>query len=136
MSVGAWTPNNEVNKNGFRPENTVLQVFIDLSQKELLETMAQDLEEDLRLTQHQMMRLSKETWWEIAEGFSDDELQHLIRFFTRAEMLLSGWEAGAESPVIWLNKLLRKRGAPLSREQLLWIKSNTTNKFIPNGALG
>ncbi len=64
-----------------------------------------------------------------------EQLLHLVRFFTLAEMQLSGWEAGAESPVIWIVKTLRRRKSPPSKDLLLWIKANSDNRFIPNGAL-
>ena len=58
----------------------------------------------------------------------------LIRFFAVAENL-PGWEAGAESPVIPLAKVLRKRGVRLDKELLQWIREVNENRFLPYGPL-
>jgi hypothetical protein len=72
--------------------------------------------------------------WAFAEQLTDEEVVTLIRFFTRAEMELPGWEAGKRSPVIPLVKILKSRdgfGADLRK----WIKSNTDNRYLPNGSV-
>ena len=61
-------------------------------------------------------------------------LEGLIRVFTLGEMQYPSWAAGDKSPVIALVKELKQRGsydAALTR----WIKSHTTNKFLPHGSL-
>jgi hypothetical protein len=80
------------------------------------------------------MKQDKESWFEVADSFSDDELVHLMRFFTKAEQL-PGWEAGDTSPVIWLGKMLKKRGTGIDRELALWIKANSNNQYLPHGSL-
>ena len=72
--------------------------------------------------------------WQVAEDLSTEELEGLIRFFTRAEMEFSGWDAGKTSPVIYLVKILKKRSA-FDPELKKWIKANTDNRFLPNGAV-
>ena len=39
------------------------------------------------------------------------------------------------SPVIWLCRELKKRGAFPDPELIQWIKENTDNKFLPYGNL-
>ncbi len=135
MSIGTWEPasNNESPDVEVTPE--LLQRFIAISQQESLAQIG-DFFPHEQLNHHKrLMRLPKERWFALAENFDSEEIVHLIRFFTAAEMKLPGWEAGAKSPVVWLVKTLRKRGTPPTRELLLWIKSNSTNKYLPNGAL-
>ena len=55
-------------------------------------------------------------------------------FFTLIEMALPEWAAGAKSPVISINKILKSRGHKLEKDMLLWIKQNSDNRFIPNGS--
>ena len=70
----------------------------------------------------------------MATALSDEELIGLVRFFTLAEMQLPGWDGGKQSPVIYLVRILKQRGAftPMLRQ---WVKANTDNRYLPNGAL-
>ncbi len=72
--------------------------------------------------------------WQVAEKPNDEQLETLIRFFTLAEAQLVGWDAGQTSPVIFLVKILKQRGA-FDPELKRWIKSNTDNRYLPNGAV-
>ena len=71
--------------------------------------------------------------WSVAESLPDGDIVALVRFFTLAEMQLTGWEAGKRSPVIPLVKILKARSAftPKLRK---WIKTSTNNRYLPNGA--
>lgn len=82
-----------------------------------------------------LMQLSREAWTDIARELSSDTLRNLIRFFTVAESQVSGCEVGAASPVVALNQELKRRDDTLSREELLWIRSHSDNRFLPNGPL-
>ncbi len=135
MSVGSWTPDNEQSAADYLPEEKTLREFVKLAREESLEQMAEHLSNSTLENESAVMHLSLDQWKSLTEVFESQELYFLIQFFTRAEMILPGWEAGADSPVIWINKILRQRKSPLSKEQLLWIKTNSNNKFIPNGAL-
>lgn len=73
-------------------------------------------------------------WHEAAQSLSNEQIESLVRFFTLAEEAISGWEAGAKSPVVPLVKVLKARGnydPALTR----WIKANTSNRFLPRGSL-
>ncbi|AKH70104.1 hypothetical protein IMCC21906_02449 [Spongiibacter sp. IMCC21906] len=133
MSVNDWTPDTQLAQQQI--DSQWLKKCIAMSQANALETMAEQIDAaDLR-EKAAYMRLPPEQWQAATTHFNNDELIALIRFFTRAEMLLSGWEAGNSSPVIALNKALRQRGEKLSKETLLWIRANSDNRYIPNGAL-
>ena len=80
-----------------------------------------------------LMKLQKEAWGE-ADSLDDEQLEALIRFFTLAEMQLPGWAAGKTSPVIYLVKILKSRGA-FDPELKRWIKANSDNRYLPNGAV-
>ena len=81
-----------------------------------------------------LMTIDHETWRAAAEPLPDGELLHLIRFFAAAENL-PGWEAGANSPVIPLAQILRRRGVRLDRELLQWLREVSDNRFLPYGPL-
>lgn len=73
--------------------------------------------------------------WAAAAGtLSDADLIALIRVFTKGEKEVSGWEAGAKSPVILLVRELKKRGT-YPAELTSWIKANSENRFLPHGSL-
>lgn len=76
--------------------------------------------------------------WVQADELNSDDISNLIRFFTLAEMQLPGWEAGKSSPVIYLFKLLRKKtdvDAEALKALRSWIKTNSDNRYLPNGAV-
>jgi hypothetical protein len=73
-------------------------------------------------------------WQERAQGVADDDAIALIKLFTVAEGKLSGWQAGAKSPVIPLAAMLKKRHA-YPQELTRWIKANTDNRYLPYGNL-
>lgn len=135
MTVGAWDPNQAEQAADFSIDHAVLASFIAFSENQELDDLKNALSDDLKSRQAPLMKLPKETWITTAESYSDEQVIHLVRFFTQAEMQLSGWEAGADSPVIGLVKALRLRKSPPDKELLLWIKSHSDNQFLPNGAL-
>jgi hypothetical protein len=73
-------------------------------------------------------------YWLVAETLGDEDLQRMITFFTLAEKQLPGWDAGKQSPVIYLVRILKLRGT-FTPELRRWIKANTDNRYLPNGAL-
>ncbi len=135
MSVGAWDPSQVAGNDSFVIDQAVLNEFISLSDADKLGDLDAHLSKDTISAQAPLMRQAKERWFDAAQPLDNTQIVSLIRFFTMAEMQLGGWEAGSESPVIWLTKLLRQRKAPLDRSTLLWIRENSDNRFIPNGAL-
>ncbi len=84
-------------------------------------------------TDHAWMMKLEESEWHLAEPLSAEDLVGLIRFFTLAEMQLQGWEAGSKNPVIYLVRMLKSRGE-FSAELRKWVRANTDNRFLPNGA--
>ncbi len=134
MTVGSWTPDSD--QSAPRPvDQSVLQHFVALSRNEQLQNLGAALDPATIEQQAYLMSLDAGSWNAAASPLDDDEVWHLMRFFTLAEEQLTGWQAGAQSPVIWLNKVLKQRGAGLQREQLQWIRSHSSNRFLPNGAL-
>ena len=83
----------------------------------------------------QMMKLDATQWQPALEPLDENTLLNLVRFFTAAEQQLPHWHGGDKSPVIWIARLLKKRGTPLSRDMVLWIKGNSDNRFLPNGPI-
>lgn len=135
MSIGSWDPSVANSETSFEFDRDLLKRAIRLAEADDFDAIESLIPQEQRQHQSRMMTLAKEAWFDEAKHYDDNELAQLIRFFTLAEMRLPGWEAGAQSPVVWLVKVLRQRGNPPSRELQLWIKANTSNKFLPNGAL-
>jgi hypothetical protein len=134
MAIGSWDPDAAEAARSINIDPQQLQRFIGWSAADQLD----QLESLLTLNEQQalagLMQLETTQWLNAAESLSDDDLQHLVRFFTVAENL-PGWEAGERSPVIPLAKTLRRRGHKLDRELLLWIRSVNDNRFLPYGPL-
>lgn len=135
MSLGSWDPTTQEASAliSIRPE--WLQEFIALSQDDRLDALAETLSDDLQTERAGLMQLPEQAWLDAAGDLPDEDLWHLIRFFSVAEMQLSGWTAAHKSPAIPLARLLRQRGKPLDRDKLLWIRAHSDNRFIPNGKL-
>lgn len=134
MNPESWDPNAESAKNSFRPDDKLMLRFIHISQSDRLNELHDVLDTEQQQVYAGIMQLPKQRWFELAEPLSDDDIVQLMRFFTKAEQL-AGWEAGANSPVIWLGKILKQRGAGIPRELVLWIKANSDNRYLPHGAL-
>lgn len=137
MSVESWNPDNAASEDGLASSinDEFMQRCIDAGQTDQLDNIQAVFSTEERSRFAPCMRLPAPHWQELAENLSAEDVYQAIRFFTLAEQQLSGWEAGDQSPVIALNKLLRKRGEPLSRDQVMWIKKNTDNHYLPNGAI-
>ncbi len=133
MTVNDWTPNTA--KAALEIDPQWLQRCIALSRGDALETLPSLRSDEEKRDKAQYMRLPPAQWQQAVSEFSNDELLQLIRFFTRAEMLISGWDAGKDSPAIAINKVLRQRGEKIPKDTLLWIRQHSDNRFIPNGGL-
>lgn len=135
MTIESWTPNTEANHSPYSIENNLLMRFIEFSQQENWHQLEALLSEEEVATHKLIMKQDQQAWADATENLDNDQIECLIKFFTEAEMQIPGWEAGAQSPVIWLVKILRRRKSPPNKDLLLWIKTHSTNRFIPNGAL-
>ena len=131
MSVGNWSPSSA---NGTVNAKLIDQA-LPLCRNEQLESLPAPFDDEECSELAAMMRLPESAWQEPLAGYSEDDLRLLLRFFVRAEMLISGCEAGEQSPAIWVHRELKRRGGKLSREELGWIRTHTDNRFIPHGAL-
>lgn len=133
MSVGAWEPDNQKNERS--------REHLD---RTLLEKIVRSMEGDVNsvtsltpeiIEANWLAGLPAQQWLDEAKLLNDDQVWALIRFFTLAEMQLADWQGGAESPVIPLSKSLRQRKSPLSRDQLMWIRQHSDNRYLPYGPL-
>lgn len=132
MSLGSWDPGADNDQPKLNPDT--IQSFVALSTANKLDHLADSLSTEEQQRHAALMHIDGEQWFSAAETLSDEDIEHLMRFFTKAEQL-PGWQAGADSPVIWLGKVLKQRGSGISRELTLWIKANSDNRFLPHGAL-
>jgi len=134
MTTEQWEPvNNSADNNVIDPTflKDLLARLKNHKKDELHGLISPDEEKNHR----HLIKQSTQAWNKAMENYDNEDIIAFIRFFTLAEMQLHGWDAGTESAVISLAKILRKRGAPLEKKWLLWIKQNSSNKFLPNGAL-
>ena len=81
-----------------------------------------------------LMTAAANDWQAAVADLTSADLVSLVRFLTLAEEAISGWQAGAKSPVISLVKVLKSRG-DYPKELTAWIKANTNNRFLPHGSL-
>jgi hypothetical protein len=128
MATGVWEPAKPVSVS--REKLTqYLEVLKDIN----LEALELELPETLQKSDSSLMKLSQDQW-QAAESLDDDAIQVLIRFFTLAEMQLPNWSGGQTSPVIYLVRILKRRST-FSADLKQWIKANTDNRYLPNGAV-
>ena len=133
MTVDSWTPDSS--QRSVNIDRGFLRRCITLTKRGELEQLPKLISPEEQRQHSAIIRLPESEWSAALADLSSDDLILLIRFFVRAEILLPGWEAGNKSPAIWANKLLKSRGERLSQDELLWIRANTDNRFIPNGSL-
>ena len=125
---GTWEPAQKIEIT-----RETLDQYVKLARDLDLDELASGFPESELGSGSKLMKLQASSWG-AAESLDDSELEVLIRFFTKAEMELSGWNAGKTSPVIYLAKILKSRGS-FDPELKRWVKANTDNRFLPNGAV-
>ncbi|MEM8498968.1 MAG: hypothetical protein AAF542_13150 [Pseudomonadota bacterium] len=135
MTIGTWEPD----KNQQQEREVLSSEFLERAIAASFENRLENLDEVFALAEQSRlataMRQSEEQWLQAVNALSSAHIYHLMRFLTVAEMAFNDCEAGPNSPVISLNKLLKTRGEALQKEQVLWIKSHTRNRYLPNGAV-
>ncbi len=135
MSVESWDPNATTQTKSYRLENEVLLNIISQRQNSPDRPIADYFNEQELQNHSAMMKLDKENWLKAIADLEEAQLLYLIEFLTLAEKQNSKWQAGADSPVIYIVKFMRQNKMPLSKDKLLWIKANSDNRFLPNGPL-
>jgi hypothetical protein len=134
MSLGSWDPKIAPADSSLLLQTALLHRLIDYDREDQLAQLQQQLSDAEKQRLAGLMKIDHDTWRAAAEQLPDHELLHLIRFFAVAENL-PGWEAGANSPVIPLAKILRRRGARLDKPLLLWLREVNNNRYLPYGPL-
>lgn len=124
MTVEEWIPPDK--------KSLDLEMLNRFSQIDIAVPLAESLSAEDINAGVSLMRL-EEKHWQVAETLNVAVIENLIRFFTLAESQLPGWEAGKNSPVIRLVKILRAKDV-FSGELRTWIKKNTNNRYLPYGS--
>jgi len=133
-TVDTWDPSqNKDADNTASIDLDVLMRLAKVSHNGQLDQLSQALTSDEISNHRHLMKQHKDEWFKVSPDLEQHNIVHLIRFFTLAEAQLPGWEAGSKSPVIWLCRELKSRGAFPDAELIAWIKDNTDNKFLPYG---
>jgi hypothetical protein len=135
MSLGSWNPENGSQTLVYRIDPALLNACASFASTDNWGGLTNWVQSNLPADACQMMKLDAHSWHEPLHNLDDDTLLHLVRFFTVAEQQLPQWHGGDQSPVIWISRTLKKRGHPLSRDMVLWIKGNSDNRFLPNGPI-
>ena len=133
MSTGTWDPSSNASQLDISIDPALIQRFLLLAENNQLNDLAAQISEQDR-SEFGIMQADLAQWKDALNDYNEAQLIALIRFFTLVEMALPEWAAGAKSPVISINKILKSRGLKLEKEILLWIKQNSDNRFIPNGS--
>ena len=127
MTLGVWKPASEQSLSMTGLTGLLEQLPVDALQS--LEGLTADAFEAQRI----WIKLPAQNW-AAAEALPLEHIRQLIRFFTLAEYHWAGWEAGKLSPVIPLVAQLKQRDA-FDAAFRRWIKTNTDNRYLPNGAI-
>ncbi|WP_043317711.1 hypothetical protein [Microbulbifer sp. HZ11] len=152
MSVGAWEPANQASndQSGQEIDRALLEQILALMGCDPAKAVDPDCAAapaamsaptfdsatlpDALKPAHWLAGLPASRWLQEASHWQPQQIWGLIRFFTLAESRLD-WPGGAESPVIPLAKSLRQRKAPLNKDQLMWIREHSDNRYLPYGPL-
>lgn len=132
-SIGAWSPGDQPNNpDEYAIDADFLSQISQFDENQLADIGALFTPEQLQ--QHAaLMQLSGKPWAVAADKLTSDTIKQLIKFFTLAEVQLADWHGGDKSPVIWLVKILKQRGEFPDKPLTLWIRANTSNRFLPHG---
>ncbi len=131
MSIGVWEPGKSDQPEVQEISEDELKSLLSLLEEDDLSQLENLLGDKTQAFAHLMKQ--EEAAWAVAEKLPDEALVILVRFFTLAEMQLSGWDAGKTSPVIYLVKTLKARDA-FPADLRKWIKANTDNRYLPYGS--
>ena len=131
MPIGEWQPDNSVQQSNI--DSAKLQSLIAISERGELLQLADQLGDDEQQWLAFAMHAVRGSWQQASEALNSEQLVHLMKVLAIAEMNIPGCTVGEKSPVIYLNRLLKQRGDSLEREDLLWIKQHSNNRFLPNG---
>jgi hypothetical protein len=134
MALGTWDPNVELADSETLLQPVLLRRMINYDRENQLPQLEQLLSDADKQRLAGVMKIDHSVWRAAAEPLPEDDLIHLIRFLAVAENL-PGWEAGADSPVIPLAKLLRQRGVRLDKGLLQWLREVNENRYLPYGPL-
>ncbi|MDE0038762.1 MAG: hypothetical protein OXU77_14595 [Gammaproteobacteria bacterium] len=93
-----------------------------------------DLDEDAQARLREVANGGANEWSGFFADRASGRLIAWLRVLTLAEETIPGCETGAKSPVIVLARLLRERG-DYPAELTAWIRSVSTNRFLPYGSL-
>jgi hypothetical protein len=135
MSLGNWNPDDGSEHLVYNIDPDVLALCSAFAAIGHWTTLPAWEKTTLPGNANQMMKLDAAQWHPLLVHLDEHTLLDLARFFTVAEHLLPHWHGGDKSPVIWISRLLKQRGTPLSRDMVLWIKGNSDNRFLPNGPI-
>ena len=108
MTIESWQPDSE--KKIINAEELQLKEFIAMGDISDVEENTANLHPQHIEKLLPLMKQSREFWFTVASELSEQEIHQLIRFFTLAEENNSSLFAGNDSPVIALNKALKKNG--------------------------
>lgn len=135
MSLGSWNPADGKETVQYTLDTHLLQQIIHWTEHADWQENISSLSQQLPSGSNQMMKLDSAVWIEQTATLSRADIWALMQAFTLLEQTDALFYAGDKSPVIGLNKLLKQRGENLTRDEVLWIKSNTDNRYLPNGPL-
>ena len=130
MSVGVWKPGGGAESRVVDP--ALLDRFSRLA-KGLSGAVDAEMLDAAELASENWVMTAGPAAWEAAGARDSETIISLIRLFTLVEEQVSAWEAGNKSPVIPLVRILKERG-DFEAELRKWIKSNTKNRYLPNGS--
>ena len=126
MSIDVWEP-----KEKFAIEPGLLYQISDAFRAHRLDS--DFFSENFIKDNVDLMQQAQESY-DIVNTCPDDVIIDLIKFFTLAEMAYQGWSSGKKSPVIYLVRILKSRGA-FCVELRKWIKNNSDNRYLPHGSV-
>lgn len=133
MSINTWSPDSE--NTDITASALELKEYIDIGASDAIVIAVENLSAKNIHLLTTLIKQDSVFWQTAAKNLSTENIIHLMRFFTLAEEKHSALFAGKEASVIGLNKVLKIRKTPLPKEELLWIKAHTTNRYLPNGSV-
>jgi len=135
MSINTWVPEAAAQEQSTLMSTEQLTAYVNMAKSDDLISAIENINAATIDTLGSVIKQELPFWENLCGHFSADDIIALIRFFTVAEEKHSALFAGKSSCVIALNKLLKQQHQQkLSKEDLLWIRTHSSNRFIPNGS--
>lgn len=132
--IGSWQPNSTKKKSINPNELSELLALLSPYSNEFSSIDLQsNIPQALLNEAAGWISQSSDSWQNAVSSLNHEQIWLLTKFYALAEEQLDAFSAQENNPAIVLFKILKKRGATLTKADTQALKSLSSNRYIPFG---